>query len=183
MRTKEELSRKRRSAANRGQELQDALDEIHASYALGGSAYIVRTSAPMQITQRLAGGKFVAFFEGSGPPDYIGVAQGVAYLFDAKEHKGKALPLGAIVEHQARALDTAQDNGTVCGIVVDLPDLSAAWWVPWTRLGPTWWGWFGIKRAAPGTGSLDKDRLDDLGVRLLGLDWLPAAQMSMKEAA
>lgn len=173
MRTKEECTpKRRRNAANRGKPLQDALDDLHATYLIDGRAWVIRTSAPMRITKRLAGGKFQAVFVAEGMPDYFAVVDGVAVVFDAKSHEGHLFPFSAIPEHQARAFGHAARHGATAGIVVRLPDLDGAWWVPWAALGPLWWSWHRtIGRAAASTASLDIDALTAIGVFLDGLDW------------
>jgi penicillin-binding protein-related factor A (putative recombinase) len=186
MRTKEECTPKRRpNAANRGQPLQDALDDLHAAYLSRGLAFVLRTSAPMKITKRLAGGKFQAVFVAEGMPDYFAVSAGRAFVFDAKSHAGTSLPFSAIPEHQARAFDSAVSGEAEAAILVQLPETLSAWWAPWEDLGPLWWAWHRrTARAAPGTASISAAELDALAIPLVGLDWLGAVnRRDAREAA
>ena len=185
MRTKEECTPKRRpNAANRGMPLQDALDDLHRAYLSAGRAFVLRTSAPMRITKRLAGGRFQAVFVAEGMPDYFAVSRGRAFIFDAKSHQGQAFPFAAIPEHQARAFDLALTDAEPA-VLIHLPDALSAWWAPWEDIGRLWWAWHRrTTRAAPGTASITAAELDALAIPLVGLDWLGALdRRDAREAA
>lgn len=162
------------SLANRGKGLESALAVQHEAYALTGRAFVLRTSAPMRILRRLPkGGQFVAVFEAVGMPDYFAVSGGRLFVFDAKEHAGSSFPFAALPEHQSRAFDAATKQGATAGLVVRLPEVNAAWWVPWSAMAGKWWAWSKrTGRAAAGGASFDVEDLDEYGARLSGLDWL-----------
>jgi penicillin-binding protein-related factor A (putative recombinase) len=163
------------SLANRGRDLEARLDVQHEAYALTGRAFVLRTPPNMRILRATGKGQFVACFAGEGPPDYIALHDCRTTIFDAKSHEGDRFPFAALPEHQARAFDSARKHGARAGLVVHMADLNATYWVCWATFGPMWWAWSRTPgRAKAGTASLSVEQLDEVGVRLKGVEWLSA---------
>ena len=166
---------RRRSAGaaghRRGHAFEDALDDLHARYRTGGRAWVVKVPAPYRVLGEPKGGFFRGVFEGGGPPDYVGVAAGRSYVFDAKQTSEDRWRFGALADHQAEHLDAAQRQGACAFILLWLGGV--VWVVPWQALGPLWWAWRREARAAPGTASLSAVDLEAIAHRCQGCDWLP----------
>jgi len=166
-----------RSHANRGKALERRLELQHARYAEAHRALVFRTPPSVKMVGPVQrGGRFLACFEGEGPPDYAGViAGGRAVLVEAKTCEGKRWALSLLHDHQARALQRCHELGGVALVVLAYAPTRRAFALPWATLGPRWWRW---KRgeAKRGEASLALADLVELGVSLRGVDWLAAVR-------
>jgi hypothetical protein len=167
-----------RHHAKRGKKTEHFLDVVHAGYEARGVASITRNHPEMAIVGQ-SGAGVVCIFKARGAPDFHAQVGAISLYFDAKEEKGDRWNFSHLEEHQARKMDRhqAQHANARAGLVIRLPDEGAAWFVPWSAIGPRWWLWkLTTGRARPGTASADVTWLDAYGVRLNGLDWLKAQE-------
>lgn len=170
------MSATARSLANRGAAFEERLAYQHARYLADGH-FVGRNGPPMQFIPVKGGGVRAVPVKGAkGLPDYLVVAHGLAFLVDAKEHKGDRLPYGALPDYQAREMDRWVKQGPAfrAGLVVCLG--GEVWFLPWT-IGAAfaYWNWYNTPRARPGEGSWSVDDLDTCGRRVVGVDWLAVA--------
>lgn len=86
----------------RGSELEERINVTNELYQDKHLALIQKIPTPIKpITIDKAKGVItLAYFDQKSTVDYIGVAQGVAICFDAKETTKESLPLANIHEHQ-----------------------------------------------------------------------------------
>jgi hypothetical protein len=163
--------------ANRGKVAEQALDRIHAGYSAAGH-YCQRNPTPYKVIGTAptlaAPGALRVVPERDGPPDWLVVAHGRAWLLDVKSEAGMRFTLAHIPQHQAQALDSWERQGDTfhAGVVVVLDHGAVVAWLPWSWLGARWWRWWATERAAPGVASLSPDELQPWRC---GWDWLPAA--------
>lgn len=107
-----------------------------------------------------------------GPPDYFGVADGVAYLFDAKKVEGPRFALSNIKPHQAKALEAWMCHTGDSGVALKIG--ARTFWIPWEELNGLWWAWHEARgaRASVDVAWLETHARDMGG----GADWLAVAQ-------
>ena len=135
---------KNKKYANRGMQLEKKIDKANKEYLKGEGiqrtyvASIHKIPTPVQITKD--NGKSITGFKKRGElVDYIGtLLGGHAIAFDAKETKGKSLPLANIHESQFKFLETWFNYGATTFLIVhfsgedkyyrlDFKTLSAYW--------------------------------------------------------
>ena len=166
-----------RSHANRGKALEQRLELMHSRYRAQDRALVFRTPPSVKMVgpfQR--GGRFLACFEGEGPPDYAGVILGgQAVLVEAKECASDRWALSNLHDHQADALERCTLLGGVALVVLAYAPTHSTWALPWDRLVPRWRRW--KQGVAPrGESSLSLGDLVELGTALRGVDWLEAVE-------
>jgi penicillin-binding protein-related factor A (putative recombinase) len=162
---------------NRGRTTEDFLELVHAGYERRGIASCTRLYPPIRVLGFTPRG-MLAFFEKGGPPDWHVQAGELSILLDAKEAKGQRWPFDNLEPHQAARFDrhVAQHANALAGLVIRLPDVGAAWWIPWPSIAGKWHAWSKrTGRAMAGGASLDVEDLDECGVRCRGVDWISAA--------
>lgn len=170
-------SARRRLAGKRahddGLAFEHQLDDLHELYQGAGRATVVKVPAPYRVLKKLPQGRFTGVFEDKGPPDYMGVIDGRAVAFDAKQTSdARRWSFALLSEHQARYLDANQLQGAFAFLALSVA--GRVWVVPWRALGPRWWPWHkNPGTARPGTASLSVADLDAIGHRCVGCDWLP----------
>ena len=164
-----------RTHANRGAVAESAIEAVHRGYTACGH-YVQRNPTAWRIIGKTKAGQMLAVPGSESPPDWIVVAEGVAFLLDVKSTIGPRWSLADLPEHQAAAFDRWQGQGPTfrAGVVLSLNHHGALAWLPWSWLGPRWWSWYAqSQRAAPGTASIS---VGEIGAhRLRSWDWLPRA--------
>lgn len=112
---------KRTSYANRGKILESLIERANLKYKNQGKALIQKVPIPITIS-KLIGNKVVGFKSGASTVDFIGVYEGVAIAFDAKETKGKSLPLKNIKDHQINFMLNHVECGGQAFLIVMFTD-------------------------------------------------------------
>lgn len=123
-------------AANKaqGKQFEARLDAAFARYKENGFAIIEKTPEPMRPTERLGGGRFVAFFEKKAQPDYKGTIKGGrTVMFEAKFTSTAKMEQNRVSPGQADYLDWHQALGARCYVVVGF-DTGNVYRFPW----PVW---------------------------------------------
>jgi len=170
-----------RKARANGESFEARLDWQHAQYRARGVA-VLRQGPPSRPVRATMGGRSTILLLplGDAPPDFLAIADGITYLFDAKSQEEGPWPLSKLEPHQARALDAATLAGcghVVAGIVLSLEGGRRVFWCPWTALAPLWWAWHRrVGTAARGTASLSAEDCGRIGRECSGADWLAAAR-------
>ncbi|MFI3173574.1 MAG: Holliday junction resolvase RecU [Bacillota bacterium] len=116
----------------RGSVLEEAINFVNERYQKQGLALFQKIATPITpvkidpnngtITQ--------AYFEKHSTVDYIGVAQGVAICFDAKETANKSLPLKNIHAHQIEFMQAFQKQGGLAFLLVHFTTLDKYFLLP-----------------------------------------------------
>lgn len=105
------------SHANRGKHLERLIDITNRQYRHAGRATVHKIPTPVQITSR--NGRYVSGKLGSGElVDYIGMSNGRAIAFDAKQTAGTSFPLGNIQPHQFDFLERWHDHDGIAFLIV-----------------------------------------------------------------
>jgi Penicillin-binding protein-related factor A, putative recombinase len=80
----------------------------------------------------------LAYFEKKSTVDYIGVVQGIAICFDAKETAKKSLPLQNIHEHQIEFMDRFEKQQGISFILVHFLFNDTYFYLPFKNLKEAW---------------------------------------------
>lgn len=166
-----------RKAQAQGAAFEDFLDQLHALMA--EEVFVYRCHPEVTIV------KGSAKLTGIGPPDYGGVVDGVAVLFDAKTCSQKRWALSEVAHHQGAML-TAMDRAGGFAFIVLMDCETQRWVLPWASLRRQWELAMVGADAQPGAKSLSRDDLQRLGVPFdKGGSWLPSVRklIAAREAA
>lgn len=165
--------------ANRGKAWEQTLEMYHARYEAQGRAVVIRTPPPMRILRSIKPGQFVAVYESAGPPDYMALSEGTAFLLEAKQCHGERWALKNLHAHQGLRLDDWEKQGGKGAVLLQHVPSSSAWVLPWSKLGPVWHRWFDRqqsgKRATPGTASIQRADFLAIGRPFARDGWLSQA--------
>ena len=82
-------------------------------------------------------GSFLGVRTGKGPPDWVGVSQGLAILGDDKDCKSERWSTNNVKAHQAKAFDAFEVHGGTSVVLLRMCDKSR-WVLPWQMLRPLW---------------------------------------------
>lgn len=149
---------------------QRQLEVVHDGYRRDQRATIWKTEPGVKVLSQVVDGKFRAAWSADGPPDFMGVAQGVFVVFDAKSIEADKFPCANLKPHQARDLEAARTNGGQSFLALRASD-GVGWVVPWLTFGPIWWAWHEATKARSVRASF---RPDEIGIRMPAPgDWLP----------
>jgi penicillin-binding protein-related factor A (putative recombinase) len=92
------------------------------------------------LTDKDRTGSFRACYDGSGPPDYVGLVGARGVVFDAKEvTKGLRLPLSRVEPHQARDLEAAHLQGAHAFLAVRFREKDRNVVFDWSIVGGLYW--------------------------------------------
>lgn len=142
----------------RGKALEVRLAAMHQTYLVRGVARIHKAHPEA----KMVNGRMV--YSAKGPPDFIGtIAGGRSVVFDAKESSGKTFRLGNVPPHQAKDMEACVNLGGLAFLYVHTT--VAEWVLPWESIRELYWS--GVK-------TLNTQRMDELGRRVTGTDWLEA---------
>ena len=129
---------KNRSYANRGMDLEREIDKVNERYSSLNVAAVIKIPTPIRIISKV-GGMVKGFTESGYCVDYIGAIEGGHTIaFDAKETKGKSLPLKNIHEHQYYMMMEWENVGATTFILVHFKDLGEYYRLPFGVLDDAW---------------------------------------------
>lgn len=135
---------KSRSHANRGKQLERLIDKSNKEYLFGTGLmknYIASVhKIPTPVTILKKNKNLLTGFNTRGEfVDYVGtMIGGFSIAFDAKETKGKSLPLANIHESQYKFLSTWYSLGAVTFLVVHFTDLDEYYRIDFKELREAW---------------------------------------------
>ncbi|KFL43785.1 Holliday junction resolvase [Lysinibacillus sp. BF-4] len=135
---------KKVSYGNRGQSLEDDLNETNLYYAAHDIAVIHKKPVPVQIVKvdypmRSAAVIREAYFRTPSTTDYNGIWQGKYIDFEAKETKNKtSFPLNNIHEHQMQHMAAVQRHGGIVFFIIRFSTLERTYVVPLQLVVPYW---------------------------------------------
>lgn len=127
------MRRKDKRYANRGMQLERMLDKTNEAYQKRGQGIIKKLPTPVHIYGVNKGIVRGALTKGE-LVDYIGMSEGIAVAYDAKQTKGKSLPLSNIAVHQYRFLKDWHYNGGAAFLVIRFSDLMKNYVYPFERI-------------------------------------------------
>lgn len=115
--------------ANRGRAAKLVIELTLRSYAEQGIAQVQKVPTPWVVTRR--GGPVAGAFPAKkSTVDYIGVWNGKAVAFDAKEVGEPRFPLSRIPEHQLQFLERFAGLGGIAGVLAWFYAQQEFWWLP-----------------------------------------------------
>lgn len=124
----------------RGSSLEDMINFTNEIYRKRGIALFQKIPTP--ITPVKVDNKertiTLAYFEKQSTVDYIGIAQGIAICFDAKETALKNLPIQNIHEHQIEFMEDFQKQSGVAFLIVNFTADNACYLLPFNVLKTYW---------------------------------------------
>lgn len=128
--------------ANRGMDLEHILTMAHQVYMKKGMAAIIKIPTSWKILWKNYGGyrqPIKAFPTEKSWLDYIGIIDGVAVTFDAKETNNKtSFPLSNVKAHQITAMTCWQKSGGVAFLLVWWKQKNEVYLLPYEVLIKAW---------------------------------------------
>lgn len=125
--------KKSTSHANRGKELEDIIDATNERYKKLGIADVRKVPTPIKITRYRAGSVTGYPYKGEWV-DYVGTSRDRILVFDAKQTKGKSLPLANIHEHQIELLESWHGYGAKSFLIVAFTEEKRYFYLPYESL-------------------------------------------------
>ena len=116
----------------RGSAFEEMIDMTNLLYAQRGLAIIQKVPTPITPVEVNNKARTItsAYFEKKSTVDFIGVAQGTAICFDAKETKLKNLPLRNIHPHQIEFMEKFEKQGGVSFLLVNFAIINEVYLLP-----------------------------------------------------
>ncbi len=127
--------------ANRGRSLEKMIEVSNQQYILKNKAMVQKIPTPVKVLNinsqngRIKNG----FYEKKSTVDYVGVYDGLAITYDAKETQvDTRFDLKNIKEHQYNYLSNWQENGGFSFLIIYFTNLSEAYLLPFKLLQEYW---------------------------------------------
>ncbi|MBE6022362.1 MAG: Holliday junction resolvase RecU [Cellulosilyticum sp.] len=104
----------------RGDDLEEQINRTNELYREKGLALVQKIPTPIKPVRIDSQNRNItlAYFEQKSTVDYIGVVQGVAICFDAKETTKNFLPMGNIHAHQVAFMEEFKAQGGIAFFIV-----------------------------------------------------------------
>lgn len=104
----------------RGDELEEQINRTNELYREKRLAVVQKVPTPIKPIRISPENRTItlAYFEQKSTVDYIGVVQGVAICFDAKETTKNFLPMSNIHTHQVKFMKDFKEQGGIAFLVV-----------------------------------------------------------------
>lgn len=115
---------------NRGSFTEELVNKMNEIYLKKGLGLVTKIPTPTKVLATKKGMITRAFYEEKGILDYVGVIQGLPIAFDAKETKGKSLPLSNIADHQYSYIENFMEQKGYAFILVNFTDLQKIYLIP-----------------------------------------------------
>ena len=124
----------------RGGTLEEIINLTNAKYIERKIAIVQKIPTPITPVQIDAQNKTItlAYFEKRSTIDYIGLAQGVSFCFDAKETKLKNLPINNMHQHQIDFMQQFEEQGGISFILAYFSAYNQYFIMPFKDLKPYW---------------------------------------------
>ncbi len=124
----------------RGSGLEDIINLTNDVYKDRQVAIIQKIPTPITPVKidKEHGNISLAYFEQQSTVDYIGVAQGIALCFDAKETNEKRLPLQNIHPHQIEFMTHFEKQGGIAFLLVHFTIYDEYFYLPFEVLSEFW---------------------------------------------
>lgn len=102
---------------------ENILEYTNQIYTNKGKALINKRATPMKIIGKSKGNKHICVFDRKSTVDYDGVYNGRAIVFEAKSTAKKSFPLDMITDEQIKYLDSAEKQGAISFLIVEMKDI------------------------------------------------------------
>lgn len=124
----------------RGSTLEEIINVTNEKYKEKGLAMIQKIPTPITPVEFSKESRRItlAYFERQSTVDYIGVVQGIAVCFDAKETKNHSLPLQNIHQHQVDFMEGFSKQGGLSFLLVHFTTLQKLYLLPIEELSAYW---------------------------------------------
>jgi recombination protein U len=114
----------------RGSAFENTLNYTNQTYINQGRALINKRPTPVKVLKSKGTRVLSGFFEEKSTVDYDGIYQGKSIVFEAKSTKEKRLPLSMISDHQIRYLNTAEKQGAISFLIVEMRATNMVFYIP-----------------------------------------------------
>ena len=120
----------------RGSELEDQINVTNERYRETGLALVQKIPTPIKPIRMDQEKRTItlAYFEQKSTVDYIGVVQGIAICFDAKETTKNFLPLSNIHKHQVTFMEDFKKQGGEAFLIVYFKKYEEYYFLPIEQL-------------------------------------------------
>ncbi len=120
----------------RGSAFEELINMTNAQYMHRGLAVIQKVPTPVTPVEVNNASRTItsAYFEKKSTVDYIGVAQGIALCFDAKETQVKNLPLKNIHGHQMEFMEAFTRQEGVSFLLVNFRETGEVFFLPFDEI-------------------------------------------------
>ena len=134
----------------RGSALEEMINLTNTLYTQRGLAVVQKIPTPITPVEVDNQNHVIskAYFDQQSTVDYIGVTQGVAICFDAKETGRLSLPLQNIHSHQIIFMENFEKQGGICFLLVSFIQRNEVFFTPFTEL-KRFWGAEGGRKSIP----------------------------------
>ncbi len=124
----------------RGNAFEEIINFTNERYRNMGLAIVQKIPTPITPVELDAKRKVItlAYFDKQSTVDYVGVAQGKAICFDAKESAQKSLPIQNIHSHQIDFMKDFNSQGGVAFLLVHMSAYSKYYFLPLETLEKYW---------------------------------------------
>ena len=124
----------------RGSALEEMINLTNTLYIQRGLAVVQKIPTPVTPVEVSNVDHTIskAYFDQQSTVDYIGVSQGTAICFDAKETSRASLPMQNIHSHQIGFMDNFEKQGGICFLLVSFIQYGEVFFMPFTQLKRFW---------------------------------------------
>lgn len=124
----------------RGSSLEDIINFTNELYRQKGLAVIQKIPTPITPVEVSNEKRTItlAYFDKQSTVDYIGVVQGIAVCFDAKETALKSLPIQNIHQHQIKFMEDFHQQNGVSFLLVNFTCYNEFYFLPLPVLKQYW---------------------------------------------
>lgn len=150
----------------RGSALEEKINFANEIYRKKGLALFQKIPTPITPVQ-VDNKKHtitLAYFEQQSTVDYIGIVQGIAVCFDAKETAQVRLPVQNIHSHQIQFMEDFQKQGGLSFLLVAFTAMQKCYLLPFSVLKQYWEGAFsGERKSIPHSAFEEKYEITETG--------------------
>jgi len=127
-----------RTRGLRGSVFEDLINMTNETYRQSGLAVVQKISTPIVPTKLDGSNISQAYFDKKSTVDYIGVAQGVAICFDAKQTGQKNFPMQNIHAHQVEFMKEFAAHKGVAFFLINFTLYGKTFFLPIEDFLPFW---------------------------------------------
>lgn len=128
-----------KSRGLRGSTLEDMINETNETYRQKKLALIQKIPTPITPVEMKPNKQItLAYFDKKSTVDYIGVVQGIAVCFDAKESKSDTFPLQNIHEHQYEFMRDFEEQEGIAFFLIYYTESDVLYYLPFEYLKLFW---------------------------------------------
>jgi len=112
------------SMGHRGDHTEDIINFTNDIYEQHGCALMKKIATPIKVT-KIGGGRIQeGYYEEKSTVDYVGIIQGTAVCFDAKETNHCSLPIQNIHSHQIEYMQKFRQQGGIAFVLCNFKRFS-----------------------------------------------------------